>query len=199
MEEWRGTGRRAQRSVAGARARLRLFEQQHIPLNMVIALPSLDGIKRAVEMRLGVALLPRRCAVTEIAGGRLVALPVAGDLPLASGDAGLSEGAPVPRSQCVPRGGTGQSQICWGATPVVADRFTDATPPGTTDTDSSEAAWCRRGLTRIPKRTGGDLRPAGRPRSDPGASPSGSTGRSGMTSRRCRRHLSGDLEEHPRL
>jgi DNA-binding transcriptional LysR family regulator len=56
---------------------LRLFEQRHIPLNMVIALPSLDGIKRAVELKLGVALLPRRCAITEIASGRLVALPVA--------------------------------------------------------------------------------------------------------------------------
>jgi DNA-binding transcriptional LysR family regulator len=57
---------------------LRLFEQRHIQLNMVIALPSLDGIKRAVELELGVALLPRRCALTEIADGRLVALPVAG-------------------------------------------------------------------------------------------------------------------------
>ncbi len=57
---------------------LRLFEQRHIFLNMVIALPSLDGIKRAVEMQLGVALLPRRCAITEIATGRLVAVPVAG-------------------------------------------------------------------------------------------------------------------------
>ena len=57
---------------------LRLFEQKHIALKMVIALPSLDGIKRAVEMKLGVALLPRRCAVTEISDGRLVALPVAG-------------------------------------------------------------------------------------------------------------------------
>ena len=45
---------------------------------MVIALPSLDGIKRAVELKLGVALLPRRCAITEIASGRLVAVPVAG-------------------------------------------------------------------------------------------------------------------------
>src|SRR5258705_520677 len=45
---------------------------------MAIALPSLDGIKRAVELRLGVALLPRRCALTEIASGRLVAIPVAG-------------------------------------------------------------------------------------------------------------------------
>src|SRR5262245_10992220 len=57
---------------------LRLFEAKHIPLRMVISLPSLDGIKRAVEMKLGVALLPRRCAITEIASGRLVAVPVAG-------------------------------------------------------------------------------------------------------------------------
>jgi DNA-binding transcriptional LysR family regulator len=57
---------------------LRLFEQHHIVLNMVIALPSLDGIKRAVELGMGVALLPRRCAITELASGRLVALPVAG-------------------------------------------------------------------------------------------------------------------------
>src|SRR5581483_2533181 len=39
---------------------LRLFEQRRIPLRMVIALPSLDGIKRAVELKLGLALLPRR-------------------------------------------------------------------------------------------------------------------------------------------
>ena len=57
---------------------LRLFEQKHIPLRMVIALPSLDGIKRAVELKLGVALLPRRCAITEIASGRLAAIPVTG-------------------------------------------------------------------------------------------------------------------------
>ena len=57
---------------------LRLFEEQQIPLKMQIALPSLDGIKRAVELELGVALLPRRCAVMEIASGRLVAVPVTG-------------------------------------------------------------------------------------------------------------------------
>jgi DNA-binding transcriptional LysR family regulator len=57
---------------------LRLFEQRRITLNMMIALPSLDGIKRAVELRLGVALLPRRCAITEIASGRLVAVLVTG-------------------------------------------------------------------------------------------------------------------------
>src|SRR5215467_7333326 len=65
--------------MAPARERvLRLFESKHVPLRMVIALPSLDGIKRAVEMKLGVALLPRRCAITEIANGRLVAVPVVG-------------------------------------------------------------------------------------------------------------------------
>jgi len=57
---------------------LRLFEQKHIALKMVISLPSLDGIKRAVELKLGVAMLPRRCAITEIASGRLVAVPVTG-------------------------------------------------------------------------------------------------------------------------
>jgi len=57
---------------------LRLFEQRHVPIRMVISLPSLDGIKRAVESNLGVALLPRRCAITEIANRRLVAVPVMG-------------------------------------------------------------------------------------------------------------------------
>ena len=55
---------------------LRLFEQRHASLNIQIALPSLDGIKRAVEMRLGVALLPRRCALAEIARSQLAAVPV---------------------------------------------------------------------------------------------------------------------------
>jgi DNA-binding transcriptional LysR family regulator len=57
---------------------LRLFEQHHVPLQMVVSLPSLDGIKRAVELKVGVALLPRRCAITEIASGRLVAVLVSG-------------------------------------------------------------------------------------------------------------------------
>ncbi|MGE5243361.1 MAG: LysR family transcriptional regulator [Betaproteobacteria bacterium] len=57
---------------------LRLFEQHHIDLRIVVALPSLDGIKRAVEVGVGVALLPRRCAITELATGRLKAVPVAG-------------------------------------------------------------------------------------------------------------------------
>jgi len=57
---------------------LRLYEERHLLLNMMISLPSLDAIKRAVEMKLGVALLPKRCAVTEISQGRLAAVPVSG-------------------------------------------------------------------------------------------------------------------------
>ena len=53
---------------------LRLFEQHHIPANILVSLPSLEGIKRAVAMQLGVALLPRRCAESEIVRGELVAL-----------------------------------------------------------------------------------------------------------------------------
>ncbi len=55
---------------------LRTFEQRHLPLDIHISLPSLDAIKRAVELRLGVALLPRRCAIAEMATGRLIALRV---------------------------------------------------------------------------------------------------------------------------
>lgn len=55
---------------------LRLYERRHAPINIQIALPSLDGIKRAVEMGLGVAVLPRRCALTEIARGHLTAVKI---------------------------------------------------------------------------------------------------------------------------
>jgi DNA-binding transcriptional LysR family regulator len=50
------------------------LEQHHVPANILVSLPSLEGIKRAVAMELGVALLPRRCAALEIARGELVAL-----------------------------------------------------------------------------------------------------------------------------
>ncbi len=55
---------------------LRLYEQRHAPLNIRMSLPSLDGIKRAVEMGLGLALLPRRCAHAEITRGQLAAVDV---------------------------------------------------------------------------------------------------------------------------
>jgi DNA-binding transcriptional LysR family regulator len=55
---------------------LRLYERKHEPINIQVSLPSLDGIKRAVEMGVGVAVLPRRCALTEIERGDLVAVKV---------------------------------------------------------------------------------------------------------------------------
>ena len=55
---------------------LRLYEQRHAALNICMSLPSLDGIKRAVEMGLGVALLPRRCAQGELDRGKLVEVRV---------------------------------------------------------------------------------------------------------------------------
>jgi DNA-binding transcriptional LysR family regulator len=55
---------------------LRVYERRHAPINIQISLPSLDGIKRAVEMGVGVAVLPRRCALTEITRGDLVAVKV---------------------------------------------------------------------------------------------------------------------------
>ena len=55
---------------------LRLYERRHEAINIQVSLPSLDGIKRAVEMGLGVAVLPRRCALTEIERGDLVAVAI---------------------------------------------------------------------------------------------------------------------------
>ena len=78
---------------------LRAYEQRHAPLNIRLALPSLDGIKRAVSLGLGVALLPRRCVQEELARRELVAIRVP-DLKaarqvrlVARGDAGLSHAA----------------------------------------------------------------------------------------------------------
>src|SRR5881394_2543471 len=55
---------------------LRAYERRQTSINIQISLPSLDGIKRAVEMGIAVALRPRRCALTEIARGHLVAIRV---------------------------------------------------------------------------------------------------------------------------
>ena len=55
---------------------LRFYERKHTPINIQISLPSLDGIKRAVEMGTGVAVLPRRCALTEIERGTLAAVKI---------------------------------------------------------------------------------------------------------------------------
>ena len=68
---------RPQRSLPRARAVLRLYERA-MRRSTSDRVAELDGIKRAVEMGLGVALLPRRCALAEIAAGRLAAVRVPG-------------------------------------------------------------------------------------------------------------------------
>ena len=55
---------------------LRISEARHAPLNISVSLPSLDGIKRAVELGLGIAILPRRCALSELGLGQLMAVRV---------------------------------------------------------------------------------------------------------------------------
>ena len=55
---------------------MRQAELRHAPINIQIALPSLEGIKRAVEKQMGVALLPRRCAIAEIERRQLVAVRI---------------------------------------------------------------------------------------------------------------------------
>jgi len=52
------------------------FEKSHTPMNIAIELPSLEAIKRIVELGAGVALVPRLTAESDIASGRLVALRV---------------------------------------------------------------------------------------------------------------------------
>jgi DNA-binding transcriptional LysR family regulator len=55
---------------------VRTFEKYKTPLNISMELPTLESIKRFVEQGMGVALVPRLTAQTEIARGQLVALTV---------------------------------------------------------------------------------------------------------------------------
>jgi DNA-binding transcriptional LysR family regulator len=55
---------------------LRAYEQRHEALNIRVSLPSLDAVKRAVGLSLGLAILPRHCAGAELARGELVAVNV---------------------------------------------------------------------------------------------------------------------------
>ena len=90
---------------------LRVYERRHAPINIQIALPSLDGIKRAVEMGLGVAVLPRRCALSgdrarparrgEGAGAELAAI---GAARVPEGRRAVARGGGVPRDRVAARG-----------------------------------------------------------------------------------------------
>jgi DNA-binding transcriptional LysR family regulator len=55
---------------------VKMFEQHRTPLHIAMELPTLEAIKRLVELGLGVALMPRRAAEAEVARGDLVAIAV---------------------------------------------------------------------------------------------------------------------------
>lgn len=55
---------------------VRTFEKFRTPLNISMELPTLEAIKRLVEQKMGVALVPRLTAQEEIARGQLAALTV---------------------------------------------------------------------------------------------------------------------------
>lgn len=55
---------------------VRTFEKYRTPLNIALEMPTLEAIKRFVEAGMGVALVPRLAAQTEIARGQVAALTV---------------------------------------------------------------------------------------------------------------------------
>jgi DNA-binding transcriptional LysR family regulator len=60
-----------------ARERVKkILEERKVVMNVRIAIPSLDGIKLAVEAGLGISLLPRRCVINEVRRKQLVAVPI---------------------------------------------------------------------------------------------------------------------------
>jgi DNA-binding transcriptional LysR family regulator len=55
---------------------VRAAEERKTPMNVRVAVPTLDGIKSAVEMRMGISLLPRSCVVNELKRKQLIAVPI---------------------------------------------------------------------------------------------------------------------------
>jgi DNA-binding transcriptional LysR family regulator len=55
---------------------LQAFQSYHVPLNMDVELPSLEAIKKAVGMRMGVAFFPRMVVEEELESGRMIEIPV---------------------------------------------------------------------------------------------------------------------------
>ena len=55
---------------------VRLFEGHRVPLNMTVQLPTIDSIKRFVQMEMGVAIIPRTCVRWELERGWLAEVKV---------------------------------------------------------------------------------------------------------------------------
>jgi DNA-binding transcriptional LysR family regulator len=55
---------------------MKIVDSRGVKMNVRLAIPSLDGIRLAVEMNLGLSLLPRRCVASEVRRKQLVAIPI---------------------------------------------------------------------------------------------------------------------------
>jgi DNA-binding transcriptional LysR family regulator len=55
---------------------IQLFAKHHVPLEMRVELPTIESIKRFVQMDMGVAIVPRMCARWEIEQGLLVEIKI---------------------------------------------------------------------------------------------------------------------------
>ena len=66
-------------NVAGPYRRrvIETFQHHRVPLNMAIELPTIETIRRLVQLNLGVAFLPGMCVQQEIEQGALIEIPVA--------------------------------------------------------------------------------------------------------------------------
>jgi DNA-binding transcriptional LysR family regulator len=55
---------------------IQMFARYHVPLRMEVELPTIESIKRFVEMKKGVAIVPRMCVERELARGDLKELRI---------------------------------------------------------------------------------------------------------------------------
>jgi DNA-binding transcriptional LysR family regulator len=55
---------------------IQLFERHHVPLKREVELPTIESIKRFVEMGMGVAIVPSMCVRHEVSRGDLIALRI---------------------------------------------------------------------------------------------------------------------------
>ena len=52
------------------------FAQHHTPLNITLELATIETIKRFVQLKIGLAFVPRMCVADELERGTLVSIPV---------------------------------------------------------------------------------------------------------------------------
>jgi DNA-binding transcriptional LysR family regulator len=55
---------------------IQLFAKHHVPLEMRVELPTIESMKRFVQMDMGVAIVPRMCVRWEIEQGLLVEVKI---------------------------------------------------------------------------------------------------------------------------